>query len=94
MLTQRRRGKTQQQLLSLHKNGEDFQTSSRGVFESSIDNQIQNHLQVLRPLKYYIVNILNGFLDAIASLDLGYESQSVSLHKANNRYNSILNVLH
>ena len=61
MLTQRRRGKTQQQLLSLHKNGEDFQTSSRGVFESSIDNQIQNHLQVLRPVKYDMVNIKRNF---------------------------------
>ena len=34
------------------------------------------------------------FLDAIASLDWGYESQSVRMIKANNSYNSILNVVY
>ena len=34
------------------------------------------------------------FLDAIASLDLGYESQWVRMIKANNRYNSIMNVVY
>ena len=34
------------------------------------------------------------FLDAIASLDLGYGSKSVRIIKLNNRYNRILNVVH
>ena len=34
------------------------------------------------------------FLDAIASLDLGYESQWVRMIKANNRYNSIMDVVY
>ena len=53
-----------------------------------------NILHILFIQPYFTLKINGLFLDAIASLDFGYESKSVRIIKANNKYNSTLNVVY